>query len=239
MPHDNVTGNVKPFGIPAVVDVIFGETLTSRVHELGRQERTTPSLVMLALYAALVSSWCKQKDFVLLFAVNGRLYSEHVKILGLLALGIPLRIELEENNTFTDLLRLVSQELLTAYEHLDFGNYSCGNPETLRGTSINWKGDSSELAGIPLSSELDDCGPLMVEACPVKGPPKGFQLECEILCGFEETPQGIHARVNYRSDLFTENTMQRFVRALRDVTEHMMEDPYASLASFQALLHRS
>jgi Condensation domain/TubC N-terminal docking domain len=221
-------------------EILFGELLSSAVHEFSRSVRSTPAIVVLALYAASVSFWCNQTDFILGVGAAGRFRPEHMSVMGLLASWLPIRVQLRGDETFIDVLECVSREVIAAYEHIDFGQ--CGSdafPEMLGGTTIAWLGDSAEIAGVPDNHLQNSLGPdLTVEPLRVRsartedGLPEGFDFGCEILWEFLNTPGGIAGRAFYRSEQFSVATMARFTGYLRGRVEQLIHKPHVPIVTF-------
>lgn len=226
------------------IEILLGESLSSDVHELARSVRSTPALIMMALYAPCVSSWCNQNDFILWIGVAGRLRPTHISVMDQLASGFPIRVQLRGDETFIDVLERVSREFITAYESIDFGQcLSAAPPEMFGGTSIAWLGDSIELAGIPgeqLQASLRwdlVMEPVRLRSARIEnGFPEGFELNCEMVWEFFNSPRGIAWRGFYRSDLFSADTLLRFTEHLRGRAEQLIRESRVPLATFNTFV---
>jgi len=209
----------------AILPVSFGKTLSSALQNLASRERTTLGFVVLALCAATLSCWCDQRDFIVPVIVSGRHRPEHVNLIGSLAHALPLRIQLSGDETFMDLLHIVSQEFFAAHEHIESYVHielakladSSQLPDLYRGLWFNW-----------VPPELEDTDPPFgVEPFPVEVPLGSFVPAGEIGLSFSNTTQGICGHGVYRADLLTANTVQRFLQLFREIAENVANDPHA------------
>jgi hypothetical protein len=221
--------------------VALGEILSARLQAFARCNSTSPSMIILALYAALVSRWCNQSDFVLGFVVTGRFRSEHVNMMGLLVSDVAIRMQLCGDETFVDMVEIASREFVAAYEHIDFGTTTCsGSGDVFKGTSLSWLGDFDEIAGVPAGLGCNFIGPnLNVEPLRMRnarmedGVPENFDLGSQMLWQFMNTPRGIVGRAYYNAALFPAHSMRRFVKHLQHIAEHMVHNPLARVSGFQ------
>lgn len=236
LPPDAGLNNVRP-GSPALLQIAFDWRLSVALRALAEREKVAPPTLILAIYAALISSWCKQKNFVIGFNVTGRHRPEHANVMGYFPQILFLRIELTGNETFSELFKLVTQELLAAWTHLDFARIATKTPELYHGTFFQWLSwRPGELAGTETPSEWREGNiPLAIEAFSVKRSlPHDAQLDGDILLNFQDTDSGISASGFYRADLFSSETMQRFARELQVVAERAVRSPRARAVTSQA-----
>jgi hypothetical protein len=235
LPSDGGLSSVRPFS-PKVFRMSFGVPLSYALRELARSERTSLALVILAIYSAVSSSWCEQKDFVVPFNVTGRTHSEHVNVMGLFFHSLLLRIELTDCETFIDVLQAVSQEFFTAHQHLDFGTLLRDVPHLYEGTilqCLSWQpGEITSASTSP--GEQDGKAGLVRESFPDETYviPETFHLRTDLQIGIQEDPQGISAFSLYRADLFTASTIQAFFGNLRSFSEHIVKSPRGRVTSF-------
>lgn len=108
----------------ALIRVSFGELLSADMNMLSRKSRVARALVVLAVYVCVLSVWYQQQDFVVVTVVSGRHYVQHANVMGWFAYAVPLRMELEENKTFAELLSVVAREYRCSYKHLEAYEHS-------------------------------------------------------------------------------------------------------------------
>jgi len=200
---------------------------------------------MQSLFVGAASDWCRQKDFIVEFTVNGRRRSDLVNVIGRFVEFLPLRIQLGGKETFIELLRVVSQEFFTAYEHVEFANVARALPGFYDGPGGARcqliSGVLLGLAGRPAPFARDEYRlPFTVEHFPVSDSDVSTSTEFEIPDGYVaevqlhmlSTSRGIEGSLNYRTDLFERGTMQRFLRQYRLFVERVMQDPHATVVAF-------
>jgi hypothetical protein len=238
LPIDNGSRNIRPFSA-SPLHIKFGETLSSALHDLARSEKTSLALVLLAVYSAVSSFWCKQRDFVIPFNVTGRCKAEHVNVMGLFFHSLPLRVELNGTETFIELLQRISREFFTAHQHTDSGTLMREVPHLYEGTILQYLSlQPEEVSGISSPPEGENGNlSLIIEPFHVEQNvlPETFHLQSDIRLGYQDTAQGIHVYVVYRADLFTENTMQAFFADLSLFSDFVTKDPHAIIKSFGEL----
>ena len=125
----------------------FGRPLSAGLRDLARQTQTLPALVLLTLYASVVSRCCGQQDFVLPFNVAGR-HATHESVVGCFAQVVYLHLTVKAEEPFEELLRRVSNVFYKAVFHQDYGRMVLKRPDLLGGTLcqyISWH--PAELAG--------------------------------------------------------------------------------------------
>ena len=72
-------------------------------------------------FVAALSNWCKQQDLTVATTLSGHDSFALHNTIGYLTRLFMLRVSLSRQDTFLDVLRIVSNELLGAWEHLESG----------------------------------------------------------------------------------------------------------------------
>lgn len=223
-----VDSDVKNTGFPTVVawPFSFGATLSSKLLDLARRERVMPAMLSVALYAALVSNWCRQRDFVIPFTIAGRDHPELNNIVGLFSQAVLMRIELSGCATFIDLLHFVTKEFAAAWQHLDCSKVIGTAPE-LGSTYMQWVSWTPEdMAGTRTPTDWHNCAPhLSIETFLEGYQPEGVRVEWEANLRFWNTAGDIHVYARYRTDIFTEDTMRSVSQKLVLIAENVTRDP--------------
>jgi Condensation domain len=155
-PHDKPELLLLPFQ--------FDEALTAGIYAAARREGTMPAMIVLTAYAALLSTWCNQRRFLVHMHVAGRDIPEYIGTIGFFADVLFLRIEIRSGQTFRDLLADVTREVCEAYEHRGHWRLateeSLGDLESATRTGFNWTpGSEEEIAGCPspaMAAQLAD-----------------------------------------------------------------------------------
>jgi hypothetical protein len=238
LPTDSGLQNIRPFS-PGILELSLDRTLSAALHNLARCERTSVALVLLAVYSGVSSSWCNQRDFVIPFNVTGRQCAEHANVMGLFFHSLLLRIEIDGNESFIELLHQVSLEFLTAHEHIDSGMLMRDVPHLFEGTILQCLSlQPDDLTGTSsLLPHGNDKSSFSIESIPEEMAviSDTHHLKSDIQIGCQETAQGIRVCALYRADLFTAHTMHAFLTDLRLFADWALTNPLASITSFQCL----
>jgi hypothetical protein len=223
----------KRRGLLGRMSTRFGEALSAGLRELARRERTLLANVVLAVYIAVLSRWCNQKDFVVPFFVAGR-QSEHRSVIGYFSHLLYIRITLSGEETFSELLAHVGNELFRAFSHQDFGRLAIQAPHLLTGAFCQWiTWHTGEVAGmkVPTPEDVDvptaDRVVISDFAEDLTALPAG-SVDVEV--SFFDTAEGIYASGVYRADLFEAGTWERFMHELHSASEEFVRDPRVRVA---------
>jgi len=205
--------------------ISFGESLTAEAHALARSSRTYLSMIFLTAYVATLSRWCNQKDFVLPFVVAGRQDPKQEGMIGNLYHLLYLRMELRDDESFSELLSRVTQEFYRGVLHQDSGRLMTQLPELQMGTCVNWlPGPALEDAGLPPPSVADKIG-IRVEPFPFKWQGGKSPPTTQTSLMLYQKPEGVMGSWLYRSERFSPDTMQRFVHRMRVDLEEFVRSP--------------
>jgi non-ribosomal peptide synthetase component F len=209
----------------------FSEALSFAINALAHRERTTAAMVMLAVFVAVASEWCRQKDFIVHCIVSGRRRSELVNVIGRFVDFLPLRIELSGPKTFIELLNCVSQEFVSAYEHVEFIHIARELPNLLSAAGgATYQLNSGLRLGLVPKSPLvrgEHRLPFNVEYFPVPSSSE-FEIpgaeQAEVHFNMDNSSRGIEGVMAYRTALFRRGTMQRFFHQYRSLAERVMQN---------------
>ena len=210
-----------------VFQLLLENSLSVRLREVARRERTLPALVLLTIYVAVMSRWHEQGDLVVGFASNGRYRPELRDMVGLLVDGMHLRIKVSEDDTFLHLLGRVKEEFQHACEHPQFGHVQdiiIPEGSSDFSLSFNWQPTSWMLWFASGGWQFND--QIRVQSFPLN---RVWVAEFHPL--FYDTGEGIGLAVTYRQDFLRAATVERFASELRSFAAKCAEDVFARVAS--------
>ncbi len=95
------------------------KSLLDRIDALARTQRSTPYMVWLSAFYALLHGASGQRDLIVGSPTAARSRSEYEPLIGMFSYPIALRAQLEPDASFTDLLAQVRRTVLDSAEHLD------------------------------------------------------------------------------------------------------------------------
>jgi hypothetical protein len=99
----------------------LGEDLIAALSALALRQGTSPGLVVLAIYAAVMARWCDTDDVLISFVVDDRWRPELRGMIGELAYHLHLRIRVRAGEDFESLLKSVVKTFYLACLHQDHG----------------------------------------------------------------------------------------------------------------------
>jgi hypothetical protein len=229
-------------GIPsnkiAQLRIDLGEPGSTALRQLARQLQTTLGRVVLGLYVAWLAVLTRSRDFIVPFSALGR-RPEDFGTVGFFAQILYLRMEIDESDTFVDIVRKSSHELTTACQHLDFGKIAFLQPEFHHGTRFHWEYAASEDLSAPHESgvvrvssqpapDLRSASSGLLRFFPLKLP-TGIAEDArgpfDTVLRFWDSSSGIVGTGGYRADLFKTSTIERFTSVMLSLVEQIRQDP--------------
>ena len=195
----------------------FGKELTAAIHHFAQLEQCLPSLVVFAVYTALMSMWTGQRDFLVRMVVDARYRPELESMIGFVASHLYLRIRRDPEETFRESLKRVQREFYAAYDHLDFDRLpdfisECAETEI----HFNWIAESRWFN----ESHREAVGPLTLQAFPLR-----TARILNFTPFFLDSNAGIVGIVQYREDRFSSDVLTRFGDGLQHLTRVCVKSP--------------
>ena len=223
VPVDNGSPTtVQPVAV--ALQFALGLPVTAGLRDLAQRNRTLLPMVVLAVYSAVMSSWCGQEDLLVAVVQHGRFRPELAQMVGWLNSFLRLRLDLQAAQSCQDLIVAVTREFHQASAHEDFNRVPALVPECATDLHFDWLPRGAPLgpSEVGLSGEGLKLRPYSIAR---KTPPQ----KCAIF--FADSPQGIVGRLYYRSNLFLPDTMRRLVDSLRQCAEEFVLRPHVPVGS--------
>lgn len=210
---------------PSVLYFPFGRRLTDELRRVARESQALLPLLILTVYVVWVFCRYSSNCPLITFLSHGRHAHPGLRgVIGDFSTFVYLRVSINHQETFLDLLHQITIEFTTASRH-DASRLS--PPWSTQPNSdfyFNWLPEerrrSSDGSGEPLSADR------ALERQPFPLHLSWFQKFAPI---FRDTPSGITMTVVYQSELFDRRTIERFGRDLRWLAAKFVEKPLASL----------
>jgi hypothetical protein len=206
--------------------------LFNQLHELNRLEGVTMFMMVLAAFYVLLYKHTGQDDIVVTSLVAGRNRLETEPLIGCFVNTLALRVRLNGNPGFRELLDRIRRTALGAYAHQDIPfERVIAELSPTRGPSNppfaqimvglqNIQQSTAELNGLELS-------PIHV-ADPV--------ARCDLYLSLVEAPQTLSASLAYDVELFSAATIARMLRQLEAILRHVTTNPDVSLRALIEML---
>lgn len=218
----------------------FGKTVTAGLRELCRRERSTLAMSVLTAWVALVSRWCDRQDVVVPFLAMGRPGPEVENTVGCFVSPLYLRFAVHPDDTFLDLLKRVTEEYATAFEHDDLGHLGAQipRPECTYNSCFNWHPKEFHLDPVTFlismdSSEVEGLGDaLTLRPFDVPEPDAesdDMVWDDEPGLFLAETPDEVAGLLLYRVERVASSTAEKLVRNLIAFAETLVAEPSTRL----------
>ncbi len=209
------------------VSTLLPANLVEGLTALGRRERASLFMVLLAAFKVLLSRYSEQTDLVVGVPIAGRTRVELEGLIGSLANVLVLRTDLSGDPPFTELLRRVREVALGAYAHheLPFEKLveelqpaRSAQHHPLFQVMFNFRdfpSGSMEVPGLRIEDLKCDLGIAL------------FDLAVSLV----RTPEGLAGVISYNTDLFAAATIDRLAGHYRVLLESIVTDPRRRLSA--------
>lgn len=231
LPTDYPRGS-RPGHTGSTVTLRCGQELSSAVRDLALRKHLTPYIVLLAAFQALLSRLTGQKCIVVGSPIAGRQQVESEKLIGLFVNLVALKANIDEEDSFLDLLKKVKETAAEAqaYQHVPFEKV-VEVVEQERALShmpivqlvFAWQGG--------LTRGTLRLGELLGKLQPIDTGTAKFDLTLTL----EEDQEEIQGWIEYRSGLFASETIHQFARHYLAFVETAISHLSAPLADLEFL----
>lgn len=219
MPADKPRPAVRSHRGDSVPLRLNSET-AEKLKAVSRRHGATLFMTLLAGFQALLSRWTGQSDLVVGTPVAGRNRSELEPVIGFFVNTLALRTDLSGNPTFGELLQRVREVCLGAYGHQEVPFEKLvdelGVERDLSRTPLfqvmmvmeHEGAEKLTLAGLN-STSLSAVEAEIDATEPVSG--RGQMSKFDLMLALSERESGLHGRLQYSSELFERESIERLV----------------------------
>jgi surfactin family lipopeptide synthetase A len=196
-------------------------SLTQQLKRLGQQNGSTLFMTLLTAFAVLLSRYCGQPDIVIGSPIANRDRAEVENLLGFFVNNLVLRIQIQQNPSFQDLLAQVKKIALDAYDHqnLPFEKLvEALQPE--RNLSYH------PLFQVMFILQNSPSGQLQMQNLKLSS----FEIESsttqlDLTLEIFDSINGLAGRFEYNTDLFARATITRMVEHFQNLLEAIATNP--------------
>ena len=216
-------GQVLSFRLPA--------DLVSRLKEIGEHTGASLFMVLLSAFAALLSRYSGQGELVIGSPVANRSRREIENLIGFFVNTIALRIQVDPDASFRELLEQTRATALGAYAHQEISFEQLVEelkPERNLSHSPIFQVLFSLQSSPPSMPELDG---LHVSSLDVESSVSKYDLTLM----FDEREGALMGAFEYNRDLFAPETIERLLGHLQVLLEAIVADPKQRLARIPLL----
>jgi amino acid adenylation domain-containing protein len=203
--------------------------LVERLSQLGREHAATLFMVMLASFILVLSRWSGQDDIALGAPIANRIRKETEGLLGFFVNTLVLRVDASGNPSFAELLDRVRTAALGAYAHQDL-------PFEKLVEELNPDRDLSRNPLVQVIFQLFESatnpGAVAMQS-DITLPTRTslFDIRVDLAPGAD----GLAGRMEYDTDLFERQTIQRLIDRYLRVLDQVATDPGLPLSSYEMI----
>jgi amino acid adenylation domain-containing protein len=215
----------------AVHQLTIDRELSKAIRALSHKEGTTLFMTLLAALQTLLFRYTGQEDIVVGCPTAGRNRTELEKLIGCFVNSLPIRIDLSENPTFSELLSRVRESTLAALANQDLP-FDKLVEELRPARSLRHAPffqvtfTLQNMPGVPL--ELAN---LRVQSVVVDRDTAKFDLWLNLT----DESQGLTGWLEYNADLFEPMTICRFAGHLQNLLAGIVADPHQPISTLPLL----
>jgi len=205
--------------------------LTEALKDLSRREGATLFMTLLAGFAVLLQRHAGQDDIVVGTPVAGRQQPETENLIGIFINMLVMRVDLSGDPSFVELLQRVRAEALAAYAHQEAPFERV--VERLQPTRAL---DRAPLFQVMLALDNTPQQSLTLAGLDAQRLPlRGTAAKYDLTFSLEESATGLRGVVEFRSDLFAENTARRLAERYLQLLQGAVADPAAAISQLPLL----
>ncbi len=213
---------------------------TAALQQFSQRNKATLFMTLLAAFKALIYRYSGLCDLAIGLPIANRQQHELVGLIGLFVNTLVIRTQIKNNHRFSDFLTHVRSVTLEAYSHQDLPFEQLIDaleiPRSRSHTPLvqvmfalqNEAPEGSEIHELGGSNSKLEWMPLSVKSEAVK-----FDLTLDI----KETSSGLIGRWEYRSDLFSADTIHQMVGHLRTLLKALPNSGDVRISELPMLSH--
>lgn len=205
----------------AICEVSLASGILPKLKKLGQQEGATLYMTLLAAFNLLLSRLSGQEDIVIGSPIAGRTHKETEGLIGFFVNTLALRTDLSGEPSFRALLSRVRETTLGAYAHQDL-------PFERLVREVQPERDMSYAALFQVMFALQNAprGDLELPGLTLTNfPMEKATSMFDLTLSLYEAEDGLHGSVQYNTDLFAEDTVQRIVERFGVLLEGIVSTP--------------
>ncbi|BEV02805.1 amino acid adenylation domain-containing protein [Chryseobacterium gambrini] len=191
---------------------------------------------LVACTKVLLNKYTHQNDVIIGTTFSGRDHSDLENQLGLFLNTIPLRSNIDNNDSFSTFLAKEKKNIIDAFSN---GNY----PFDQMLNDINYQKDISKSALYDVSVVLNNHnnmvlfdGPKEMDDLVIESHPLAYDIsKNDIEFNFSEGDHELLGIATYNTDLYDRESVEKFVAHLKNMIEHLIDSPDEPLSEFDYL----
>ena len=215
----------------ATLRFAVSESVSSRLKELSRREGTTQFMVLLAAIQVLLSRWSAQRDIVVGSPIAGRTHRQTEGLIGLFVNMLALRTDLRGDLSFRELLQRVKEVTLGAYAHQDVPFEKV--VEALQPVRDLSRQPLFQVAFTLQNTPQEALRLPALNSYWLHGEYVSSKFDLSFMT--REGASGLQGLIEYATDLFDRETIERLSKHLIRLLERAVEDPQSQISQLTLL----
>ena len=211
--------------------ITISQQLSQSLEGLAQKEGVTLFMLLLAAYQTLLHRYTGQSDIIVGSPIAGRNRAETEGLIGFFVNMLPLRTQVEAEQNFPELLQQVKETVLAAYDHQNLPFEKLVEelqPERNLSHSPIFQ-VSFNLVNTP-STELELPG---IKTTPIEV--KTHTAKLDLALALSQTSEGLEGVVEYNTDLFKAETINRLIGHFLTLLEAITVDTEENIARLPIL----
>ena len=202
----------------------FARATHEALKRLSGSEGVTLFITLLAAFNTLLHCYTGQDDLVVGSPIAGRNLVETEELIGCFANTLVLRTDLSGNPNFRELLGRVREMAVDAYAHQDVP-FEKLVEELQPKRDVDYTPLFQVSFSLQTTTEVIQIPGLTMSRLPIDNGTAMFDL----VCNMRETDEGLFATMEYATDLFNTDTIDRMLMSLEMLLDAVAFTPDASL----------
>ncbi|GLV53939.1 hypothetical protein KDH_07900 [Dictyobacter sp. S3.2.2.5] len=211
--------------------ITLPETLYQRIQNLSKRAGVTTYMTLLAAFQLLLSKYSQQLDISVGTPVANRGQQEIEKLIGFFVNTLVMRSDLSGNPAFLELLQRVRETTLDAYAHQDLPFEKL--VETLQPEREQNRSPLFQVMFVYQHAVAARNAPAHLVVTPVEN--EKCTAKFDLTLSVAETGKTLNCVLEYSTDLFTAQTIQRFLQHWQLLLEGIVQSPELRLNQFAIL----
>ena len=212
--------------------VKLDHVLTQKLNALSRSQGTTLFMTLLSAFYGLLYRYTGQVDICVGTPVANRARPEFERLIGCFVNSLALRVNLDGDPRFLDLMSQVQDVTLSGYEHQDL-------PFERLVDALGVSRDRSHTPLFQVMFTLQNASSTLGMSMPGLGvellPSVARTAKFDITLNLEEGKDGLLGMFEYNTDLFDRDTIHRMVNHFERILETLVEHPHLRISELPLL----
>ena len=205
----------------AGIYTLFNAAVLEKLEQLSRAQETTLFMSLTALVKVLFYRYTGQRDLLIGTPTAGRSHPDLHEQVGFYINTLVLRNQIAEEDTFEDFLQKVKINTLEAFEH-EFYPFD----RLVEELSLSRDMSRSPVFDVMLALQNNEEAGLQLEGLSIS--PEIIESDIskfDLAFNFAPSPEGLHLNVEYCTDLFKADRIQRLVNHLECLINSVLAKP--------------